>query len=440
MNSEPLSPRTRLLLALICVATMISHFAFSLHFYTAGSNNASKSDMSLSGDAYLAEVPSWDTEYESDNAAYNRAAVEAMRTGIPRSRSGVFFDHAPVYAWFMAGMYSVGGLRFLTVLISSALLAGGICLMLALTAKNLSRQHSGAAAVFAALLYLVNVKLAQFVGYVNPTLLLLLFVCIAFHSVVCRYRHWRVVFIMAIVLGIWTQASFFLVGLAAGGWLFLLFLKTRQRADILACIALFALAGSKLGVSLLEGKSPAHDSMRRATRGIIWEANNPFYERMTPLSLWERRPGNRWSDWTATPDEEQRYAAYLAKAHADPVKAARAWITENPARYATVCAVRFRAFLGPFTGQMSPANKVVSTVLWLAVFPAGFFILWRFRREPLAWLAWVITITLGSFETLVIAGWQPRYRLPMDMALTVAAAVFFAYAWAWIQNRFTTKA
>ena len=435
MNSEPLTPRTRLLLALICVATILSHFAFSLHFYTAGSNNAPKSDLRLSGEAYLAEVPSWGTENESDAAAYNRAAVEAMKTGVPRSHTGVIFDHAPVYAWFLAGVYSVGGVRYMAVLVSSALLAGGICLMLALTAKSLSRHHSGAAAVFAALLYLVNVKLAQYVGYVNPTLLLLLFVSTAFHAVVCRYRHWRVVFIAAIVLGIWTQASFFLVGLAAGGWLFLLFLKTRHRADILACLALFTLAGSKLGVSLLEGKSPAHDSMRRATRGIIWEANNPYYERMTVFSLWERRPGNRWSDWKATPDEEARYAGHLAKADDDPVKAARAWIAENPAQYATVCVVRLRAFLGPITGQMSPANKVISTVLWLAVFPAGFFVFWKVRRDPLSWLAWAIAITLGLFETLVIAGWQPRYRLPMDMALTVAAAVFYAY----VLGRFREK-
>ena len=63
----------------------------------------------------------------------------------------------------------------------------------------------------------------------------------------------------------------------------------------------------------------------------------------------------------------------------------------------------------------------------------------RREPEPPAWLAWVIAIALGAFETLVIAGWQPRYRLPMDMALTVAASVFYAVLWERMRSRTPQK-
>ena len=51
----------------------------------------------------------------------------------------------------------------------------------------------------------------------------------------------------------------------------------------------------------------------------------------------------------------------------------------------------------------------------------------------------MIAIALGAFETLVIAGWQPRYRLPMDMALTVAASVFYAVLWERMRSRTPQK-
>ena len=40
---------------------------------------------------------------------------------------------------------------------------------------------------------------------------------------------------------------------------------------------------------------------------------------------------------------------------------------------------------------------------------------------------------------MVIAGWQPRYRLPMDMALTVAASVFYAVLWERMRSRTPQK-
>jgi len=159
---------------------------------------------------------------------------------------------------------------------------------------------------------------------------------------------------------------------------------------------------------------------------VLWEANNPYYESMTVFSLWERRPGNSWTKWQMTEAETRRHNDYLARADGKETRAAILWIQENPGQYLELCAVRLRAAFGPITGQMSPLNRKICLTWWLLVFPAGLIGLWRFRQSPLAWLVLAIMVFELGFETLILAGWQPRYRLPIDLMLVVFAGTVYA--------------
>ncbi len=127
-----------------------------------------------------------------------------------------------------------------------------------------------------------------------------------------------------------------------------------------------------------------------------------------------------------TEEEDRRYRGYLERSGGNGTKAAVSWIRENPRDYLELCGVRLGAVLGPVTGQMSPLLKKIAVVMWLAVFPAGFVGLWRLRHSPFATLAGCIILAQVSFEVLVIAGWQPRYRLPIDLMLYVAAGGVYA--------------
>jgi hypothetical protein len=49
-----------------------------------------------------------------------------------------------------------------------------------------------------------------------------------------------------------------------------------------------------------------------------------------------------------------------------------------------------------------------------------------YRRSRFALLAGCIILFEVAFETLVIAGWQPRYRLPVDIMLMAFAGVVYA--------------
>jgi hypothetical protein len=424
---EPTSVRgTRTAVIMVGCATALFHLLFAIWFWTASPTRAAKTDLRLSGEAYLRQLPTWDSEHEADAAFYNRGAIEVMRAGVPRTRSGMFLEHAPLYAYFVAGCYEIGGVRLLSLVVGQALLSGFTAFLLALVAARLAPSAPSLAALFAGGFVLVSLNLAGYVGTASPTTLLVFLFALALWGLVCQRGRWQqVVFVGALVAAVYAQAAFFIIALGIGGWLLLCFWRTRQYAWLAGAVVLAAFALLKPAIGLLINRDLETHS-KEAPTAVLWEANNPYYESMTPFSLWERRPGNYWSKWKLTPEEERRFQSYLERGGGNGTKAALLWIRENPRDYLELCVVRLGAVLGPVTGQMSPLLKKVALVMWLAVFPAGFVGLWRLRRTPFVTLAACVILAEVSFEVLVIAGWQPRYRLPIDLILFVAAAGVYA--------------
>jgi 4-amino-4-deoxy-L-arabinose transferase-like glycosyltransferase len=68
----------------------------------------------------------------------------------------------------------------LSIAIPQAILSGLIGVMLALAAWYLASRNKGIAAVVASVLILISVRIATFVGYINPARLLLCLSCVAF--------------------------------------------------------------------------------------------------------------------------------------------------------------------------------------------------------------------------------------------------------------------
>lgn len=420
--------------SLLAIGTLVFHLAYGVWFWTASPTNAPKTGLKLAGEEFLASIPGWNTDYEADAACYNRAAVEVLRTGVPRTRSGLFFEHAPLYAYFLAGCYQIGGFRMLAFAVPQAVLAAMICLLIGLTAARLAPRHHTLAGAAAALLMLINVRHAAYVGYANPTMLLLFFFSLAIWG---RARFpdsakGHGIFFGSLMLAVYTQAAFFIIALAIVVWAVAMFWRSKRLPFLVGAILLAACAVSKPFIALVVDRS--HETyLSEAPTFVLWEANNPYYESMTVFSLWERRPVNPWTHWKMSQAEDRRYQEYLERGGGNKTQAALLWIRENPGQYLKLCAIRFVAELGPITGQMSPLNKKISTLLWLLIFPAGFLGLWRLRASPFGWLALAIILFQVGFETLVMAGWQPRYRLPVDLMLIAAAGVVYAdWAGRWL--------
>jgi hypothetical protein len=412
-----------LTLTLLFFITVAIHLCWGIYFWTRAPNNAPKTSLKMTGEAYLACSPGWNTENEGDAAAFNRAACGVLQTGVPRSREGAFFDHAPVYAYFLAACYWIGGTRLLSIAIPQALMSGLIGVLLGVAAWRLARQNRGVAAVIAPLLILASVRLAGFVGYVNPCCLMVTLFCATFLAATLPLNLRRtIVFAFMIVLGTYSTASYFLVAAGAAVWLVLTVWRNRRVLGLLCAVVILGGLSFKIALSMRGGSFP-----READRRTLWDCNNPYYENWGWWSLYDivmgRPPG---PEWRISETQMRRHAEYLQRARNDPTMAACLWVRENPLQYAKLCFIRFRAVMGPITARMNLPNRILSTAWWLAVFPAGFYGLWKHRKLPVSTFAILVILALVSFETLVMAGLQPRYRLPMDMMLVSYASVIYA--------------
>jgi len=407
-------------LGTLALVTGVFYLAFGL-YYATKLTPSDKVSLKLKDDAYLSSFANWGTAHETDSAIGNRTAIEILKTGVPRTISGTLFLHSPVYSYFVATCYWVGGIRIISVAVPQAALGGLICLLLAATARSIAPQHHQLAALFTAILVLVNLRLAMYVTYIVPTLLLMFLLALAFFCATRLHTaRGSAGFTLAMVLGTYTQATFFLVSAAAATWLLLRSWKAKSRAPLVGALCIILFAVLKVGLGLLDQPTAGYDFQQASDHSMAWYANNPHYDDLTWRSWWE------WQR-KQPPTEEQasRYNDYLARSRNRPMVATWLWISENPANYAMLCFVRLKSELGPFTGQMSVRNREISTVIWLLIFPAGYYGLWTQRRRELTHLAIMIVLTVTAFGTFVIEEPYLRYRMPVDLVLTLFAGVAY---------------
>jgi hypothetical protein len=411
-------------LASLSAAAFFGHLVVGAWYATHAEGLSSHISLRSSGESYLASFHGWGTDHERDDALYNRTAIQIRATGIPRDRDGAWFLHAPLYSYFIAGCYLLGGVRLWPLVLAQAALSALACWWVGRAAFELGRG-SPLAGLLAAGLYAVNLRISMYVGMVNPTSLVL---CCAAWALWQATRvakgaaPWA--FVGAVVMGMYSQATFFVVGGAAVLWLAFRAWNGPTRASAgwgAVAILVFALAKVWVGAQALRTVSSGSGG-----HSVLWEANNPYYENMGWARAWERRPGNPWTTWVRSEEQQARFDEYLGRARQMGKDPGLLWIRENPGAYARLCLVRFRTTLGPSTGQMSPRNRMLSTVFWLVIFPAGAAGLWVSRRESEALLAALVILALTAFSTLVVTEWYLRYRLPMDLTLIVFAGVGYA--------------
>jgi hypothetical protein len=409
----------------IAAATFVVHLLGGLYYVSHNSARmAAPGDLRLANDAYLGEFGTWGTDHEGDQAFYNRTAITAIKTGVPRDINGIPALHAPLYSYFLGGCYAIGGINRISVAVAQSLISAWVAACLGLTAIRLAPALGPRIGWVASGMILINLHLAKATAIISPTLPLLgLFVLGLYFATGPLNTMGTVGLVGSIVFCIFTQAAFFVIAFAVAAWLAWLYLGQRRiifilgAALIVLCTALYIF----LGTLAVRGSVTARENKSL----ILWEANNPFYESMSPFSLWGRRPLNPWSDWRPSPAEQKRFDNYFARGEASGHNPALLWIRENPAQYLKLCWIRLYTTEGPFTGQMSPRNRAISALYWLLLFPAGFYGLWRLRHLLISKMALLVLLALTAFECLVIAEWQLRYRLPWEMILSLYAAAAY---------------
>jgi hypothetical protein len=408
------SPR---LLVVLSVAVAVFHLVVGLLYVNRFGPPATLGVLSRSGAAYLESFPGWNTAQEVDSAGFNRAATSILETGLPRSREGTAIWRTAVYSYFVAGCYAAGGVRLLPVAVAQAVLSGLTAAFLMAATGRLFPDRKFAPGIVGGL-YLVNLRIAMYAGYVVPLIPTLFLTAVALWAVTRGSTVWIVA---PLILGCYTSSTFFVVALAGAGWLIL------RRASILGPVLIVALVAFKFVLTWTDAAGAATEPNRAADRGgIFWLSNNPYYERMRPWSLWEWRGSNPWSEWKMSAGEQARHQSYLARCGSNELRAALLWIWERPGNYAQVCLARLRTEFGPYTGEMSPRNRLISTLVWLLVFPAGWWALWQLRGGATGQFVLIVTGAVFLFATLVTEEPYLRYRLPVDLLLTAFAARGYA--------------
>ena len=415
-------------LVVLAIACGLFHLVVGLHYATHLTSQTLHPSLTTRGDAYLTSFSGWNTDFEQDVAGFNRTALSILAHGLPYSRQGTLILRTAVYSYFVAGCYAIGGVRLLPVAVAQAIASGLTCWILALAAGLLFPKNA-AAPWIASGLYLVNLRIAMYVGYVAPTIPILLFTAIALWAATQMTGPRAVVwFVASLVLGTYTSSTFFVVAMTGALWLLL-----HQRRSIAGFMVIASFVALKFVLTWSNAAGNAAESNRAADRGgVFWTSNNPYYEGMRPWSLWEWRTENVWSTWKMSGQEHDRYTSYLDRGGKNELRATLLWIRENPVQYLWVCLARLRTEFGPYTGQMSPRNRLISTAIWLLIFPAGFYGLWQSRRDGTGQFALLVVITVFTFAAFVSEEPYLRYRMPVDLLLTVFAGLAYGY---WLARR-----
>ncbi len=415
-------------LILLAIATFVLHLTFGVYYVTKVGSYNPRPSLTATGVDYLRSWPGWDTDSELDSNGLNRTAVSILQTGLPRSRHGAILLRTFVYSYFVAACYAIGGVRLLSLAVPQAALSGLVCLFLGLAARRMSKGH-WLTWFTPPLLYFLNLRVAMYTGYVIPVILPLFFTVVALWAATRPVDRIQVGLIsVSMGLGVYSQAAFFVVSFAAATWLAWRFFRFKRRMDLIGAVVIMLFIGVKFPLNWLDLGNSDYDPQRATDRGgTLWLANSPYYESMRPWSLWEWRPvDNPWSTWKRSDREQKRYEDYLTRVNGNQLHAALLWMRENPLHYATLCFVRLRTELGPYTGQMSPRNRQISTVIWLLIFPAGFYGLWKTRTQPVTGLAVLVILAVSGFNTLFIEEPYLRYRMPVDLVLTLFTGVAYA--------------
>jgi hypothetical protein len=329
--------------------------------------------------------------------------------------------HAPVYCYFLALCYKIGGLRLFSVAAPQAMMAGIACFLVGLAASRATPSHPTAASLIGALLYLVNLRAAMYVGYVYPTILVVALTALTIVAAVRPPQRLAIAVVVgSMMLATFAQASFFALagGVAVG--LLLQAWRGRNTAQLFGGLAIVVVVALKIVASTTGGTK---SDLQQLSRGIFWAANNPYFEGLRLTDLWEDRLGpNPWASRHASEQERDRFDSYLARVGGDEQQAFVLWARENPGQYLKLCLIRFRTALGPYTGQMSPRNRAISTAIWLLLFPAAIYGLWILRGHPAAQLVMLAYAGYTALATFMTEDWYLRYRLPIEALLAVFAA------------------
>jgi hypothetical protein len=408
------------MLAGIAVLSVLLHLLVGWAYVERFGPVETRGILKLEGESYFASFPSWNTDDEMDTAGFNRTAMSILSTGLPRSRHGTLIWRTAIYSYFVAAAYALGGMRLWPVLIAQAITSGVVCWLLGCAVLRMD-PRCGGAALIAAALYAINLRVAMYVGYVVPLVPTLFFMALTLWAATGQGRGMTALFTGSLVLGTYTSSTFFIVALAGAVWL------AMRRRSIVGASVIVAFIALKFVITWTDIAGGHAEANRTADRGgIFWLSNNPYYERMRPWSLWEWRGSNLWSTWRPTDEEQQRYDSYLARSGQNELRATLLWIRENPGAYLQVCLARLRTEFGPYTGEMSPRNRLISLAMWLLIFPAGFFGLWQWRHDATAQFVGLTVVAMFAFATLVTEEPYLRYRMPAGLMLTAFAGLAYA--------------
>ncbi|MBN1871953.1 MAG: glycosyltransferase family 39 protein [Candidatus Omnitrophica bacterium] len=134
------------------------------------------------------------------------------------------------------------------------------------------------------------------------------------------------------------------------------------------------------------------------------------------------------SGWEADDYNETERIEFSPEVYREEVDSFVIWLFKNPKYFVKRIIEQFRIyFLTPYAKGVSLRHKITSTLIFLVLYPLGYLglIVSIIQRQKIGYLVLLFVLSMVLFHSLhflTVADGELRYRLPLELFITIYAA------------------
>lgn len=138
--------------------------------------------------------------------------------------------------------------------------------------------------------------------------------------------------------------------------------------------------------------------------------------------------------WEANRPSDINEVVEYRKKYKDEGSALINWVKRNPKRYLILCVERLKTlFFKPCVDAVSLRHKIVSTFLFFVIYPLGYIGIFKALKEKkeiaLLGLLYIGSKSIFLILTSIDLDGELRYRLPVELFITIFAAYGLNFLW-----------
>ena len=351
----------------------------------------------------------------------------SMAKGIIEGKGLVAFGksnahYPPVYPIFLSVCYFLFGYNLLAYLVPQALISSLTAVLIYLIADKVFNKKN--VSLIAAFLFIFHPNIIMYSSRVLSDMLYMFLLAILLYLLIKikEKRSLGVLILMGLCCGITVLCrSVFIAFLPLLFiWIAMVFWNRKIEA-IKLLFVVFVFISLFSGSWIYRNYKIFNRFIITTDSNVLWQGNNPIYDSVKFLDPYKTLD----YDVVLAKQENYQKAQIYKSRFKSSEAAALNWIKENPKRYLFLAARRFIAFCGPYTYAMKNRNKIIFAVTYVLIFPLGFLGIMNSVNNKKALLLTFYIAASIALHTIVEGDDYLRYRMPVEMLITIFAAYGF---------------